>query len=132
MVTAVDPEYVADPDKIIKRQMVWDLLPCAEASSFIPKMGLLPASDSGDLVEHAFSHARMNLLAPIIIAVNELSDLAGEVAGRAILDVQGHEIEDESDPHLEQYKMVVAGCTQTVIAHLLDSGVLHISGAMYE
>lgn len=111
---------------ILKRRMVWDIIPCESQAEFIPKMGLLPGSDSGNTFEHKDSHRRLNTLAPINTWLQIMTAVAGEVAGRAILESQGVEVEGTDDPHLQHYMKTVYSTTCTVVANLIDYGFLHV------
>ena len=118
---------VVDPEPLIKRQLAWDILPCAQTPGFLKRLGLIPGSDGGDDLEHHQSHKRINRILPIEDVVNLYGQLAGEVAGRAILDVQDHEIEDDEDPKLMHYRDTIRACVQAVIANLLEANVLYLA-----
>lgn len=121
-------EEQIDVSPLIKRRMVWDVLPCTEAAGFISRVGLVPGSDGGDEMEHRQSHSRINQLLPIVRAVDDFSRLAGEVAGRAILENQGIEIDSQSEGEINKYTTAVMASCRTVIANLIENGVLHIGG----
>ena len=116
-----------DTDLLLKRQLVWDTLPCAKAPEFLPKVGLLPASESGNQKEHRDSHIRLNSIAPIQNHVLRTALLAGEVVGRAILDNQGIGEVGIEDPQLQQYIKAVTAGVQSTLASLVDGGVIGIN-----
>lgn len=121
-------DEVINLDAILKRRLAWDILPCPTVPKYIKLLGMVPGSDGGDELEHVQSHHRINRLAPIVQDVDAYSQLAGEVAGRAILENQGIEIEAQSEEQIQHYSALVTGSTRAVIANLIDNGVLHIGG----
>lgn len=114
-------------EPLIRRQLVWDLLPCAQAADSMSGLGLTPASKDVDDMEHRTSHRRLNTLIPIIGAVRLYSDIAGDVLGRSILNAQGYDVDNDEDPKLQHYKHVVMASSEAVIANLIAANVLHVS-----
>jgi len=127
----IQMDAALDFEPIIKRKLAWDIIPCSAAADFLPRLGLIPGSDGGNDQEHRQSHHRLNQTAPIDSAVKLFSGLAGEIAGRAILESQGHEIENDSDPQLQHYRDVVSACSQAVVANLIESGLVRINEGMF-
>jgi hypothetical protein len=115
---------VVNLEPLLKRQLAWDILPCAATPSMMKRLGLLPGSAGGDALEHQQSHKRLNRVLPIEADVKMLSGLAGEVVAKAIL---GDQEMADNDPRLVQYQNTVTACTQAVIANLIESGALKIN-----
>lgn len=120
---AMDQEVI-DITNVLKRNLVWDILPCEMASAHIPKNGLLTGTDDSDHLEHRWSHQRLNNLASIDPIVTTLSAIAGQVAGRAILETQGIEPSEEL---LEQYGSLCQVVVPGVLANLIEQGVLFVN-----
>lgn len=114
-------------DLLLKRQLVWDIVPCKQVQEMMPKMGLIPASESGNNREHKDSHKRLNNLGLIEEHVVRTAVLAGEVVGRAILENQGIEVSGLDDPQLQQYMKAVQAGVVGSISVLIDGGVLGIN-----
>lgn len=120
----VDMADVVNLDALIKRQLAWDILPCAQAADLLPRLGLMPGSEGGNDLEHHRSHQRMNKIYPINDLVKVYSGLAGEVIATAILDHQDAGVDDTKVAH---YRQTVTAGAQAVIANLIESGALRIN-----
>lgn len=113
-------------DKLLRRRIMWDTLPCNAVSTAYVANGLLPGSEEGDLIEHAASHKRINQVVPIYTELVLHSSVAGAVLGRAILESQGESDFDDSDPRIQQYMKVMQAGSIAVLANLIDSGAVAI------
>jgi len=124
-------EEPIDLKPIIKRKMIWDIIPCPDAAEIIEMLGLVPGSHGGQELEHAASHRRLNRLQPILEPLQLLSGVAGEVVGRTILEHQGIDIENDlDDTYLQHYIRTSVGTTVAVVANLVDYGVLCLGEGM--
>lgn len=123
---------VIDVTELMKRRFVWDVLPCPMVPEFIPRMGLVGASDGGNAIEHRESHTRLNRIGPIHSTVASFSKMAATAAAKAILDSQGIDIDGDSDPKVEHYVKLVSTCTAAVIANLIDNGAIRINEGVAE
>lgn len=121
MVNSVDPEL------LVKRRLAWDILPCGMTPGFMKNLGLLPGSDGGDDLEHHQSHQRLNRIAGIQDTVKAYSELAGEVAAKAILRDLDYGFEDNDNPRLKHYQDTIKACVQAVVANLIDTEVIHLT-----
>lgn len=121
----MNPEEPINMTLSIKRQMVWDSVPCPRVPEMLPAMGLVLGSQEVIDMEHRASHRRLQRLAPIYPYVLMTSALAGEVIGRAILEDQGMEPSDED---LERYVAVVQAGVMAVLSNLADMDLVGIGG----
>lgn len=116
---------------LIKRKIARDVLPERITEASIAKLGLLPGSESGNDIERHASRMRLNKIAPIWNVVQLLSDMAGEVAGRAILESLGYDFQiADDDPDLAQYKKLVQAAVPAVIANLIELGMLRMGAGV--
>lgn len=118
-----------DLNRLYKRKLVWDILPCPDQADSLPDFDLLPGSPGGNEREHAMSHHRLNVLAGIADSVQLLGRMAGEIAGHAILESQGIDVDDALGRHnLEMFSKVGAASALAVIANLAEQRMISIEG----
>lgn len=124
-------EPAIDLMPVIRRKLVWDILPCPTQGAELVKYDLIPGSVEGDEVEHRQSHTRLNRLIPIDKTVKLLSAMAGEIVGRCILESQGVDVDDAlGEAQIAQFAKVATASTIAVLANLVDQEIISIEGGV--
>lgn len=119
------------PETLAKR-LVWDVTPCNLAVKAAEVMGLSPASEDVEEMEHSESHDR--LLAPASIGM--IIDAMSQHAAHAVLAAQvaAHNLEMSDEDMLEntqKLQPLVFQTTYSIIAELLDIGAVHLPEFMF-
>jgi hypothetical protein len=115
-----------DLTAILTRRLAWDTLPCGDVPDLLGKLGLTPASEDGDVIEHADSHRRIAMVTPLEPFLMKSSEILAAIVTRAMSDSAG--ITDSMGDGLSQFtaqNAEVSLCSaRAVIAQLIDEGIL--------
>lgn len=114
---------------ILKRNLVWDILPCPTQAAAISKFGMLPGSEGGNNREHSRSHARLDRIVPVSGVIQLISEMASEIAGTSILESQGIDVDDYlGKNYMQLFSKIAKAASLATVANLLDQGMIHIVG----
>ncbi len=114
---------------LLKRRLIWDIIPCDKVPEYLPTFGLVPASQDVSEMEHKESHRRIDGIAPIIQALDLLSCEAGMVAKEGILLSQGRDVTSRDREILRAQSVIDIAVVRSVVANLLESGLIHLGGS---
>lgn len=123
---------ILSPEMITKR-MVWDMVPCAMAVDVSKQLGLQPASDDVEEMEHLASHARLVASATLFPVVQVLSQDAVKAAIYAMLmasedadslDSDGNVNEEAAMERVINIFPIVLQTVFAVVSELQDTGLL--------
>lgn len=120
------PEDFIDATEYYKRRLFHDIIPCDQLEEFMESWDIMPGSLEVEKMEHRASHNRLELATPIIPYIRVLGSLAGRIAGRAVLEIQDIDYDEEVD--LEVAERVAMVTSHAVIVNLIDMGLLHLGG----
>lgn len=109
----------------LKKKLIWDLLPHSRVMEMMPKVGIVPGSPEGEVMEHRASHYRIAGADPLEQMIVFMGALSGDILARSILESQGIEHDDEI---VEAYAHVSIAACHAVIANLLDLNLIHLGG----
>ena len=109
----------------LRRKLVHDLTPCDRVDHFMEVLGMVPASPEVEDMEHRGSHIRLNRIGAIDAVMGQVSALAGDIAARCMLEHQGI---DSTVEMVDPYMRVAMATTQSVVANLLEMGLIHLGG----
>lgn len=115
------------------RELTWDIVPCGQVRDFMPSLGLTPASDDVNEMEHQESHVRLDRLLPIAEVIDDQCHGAAHVITAVMLR---QDLECELDPEIEKHMLnqnesVLYSGTIAIISNLIDSGVLVLGKGSY-
>lgn len=117
----------------IRTRMAQDIVPIDGHSGWLTKMGYLPGSEEGAAMEVIAGQERRNALAPISHSIDVFTQVASDLMIKAILLRQEKSIEDTSSLiPIDALMLANMAVTRSVIAQLLDFGILKISGYSVE
>ena len=110
----------------LAKRLLWDTVPCEIAVPAAALMGMSPASEDVEEMEHRESHRRMVQAAPV---VPYLRGMAFDTA-KAVMAAQyvAHEVETDQEELNEaaaKMSIIVYQSTLAILANLLDVGALH-------
>jgi hypothetical protein len=113
---------------VLIRKYAWDIIPHEHTLSFLPVLGLIPASAEGVSVEHHDTHRRISLQSPIQNLISVHAVLAARATAAFALRL---DLNTETDPKIVQ--MVTTQFAETIhigataiIAHFLEEGYLQL------
>lgn len=119
---------VLTPQMIAKR-LVWDASPCALAEEVAKEMGLPPASEDVEEMEHREAHARLNAVGPILPYVQALTPTLAQAVVLAVIKSNSNgDLVTDSDKAEAIEKMIpslYAGIW-SMLAELLDFDLIHL------
>jgi hypothetical protein len=118
---------------VLIRQFAWDITPCPDVPDLLTALGLTHGSEEGQAIDHAESHQRLERVQPLQQILLDFSEVLGAVVTTAMTEANGitdqmaRADEDGSTPaqkFAEQNAEVIFAGSQSVIAHLMSSGIL--------
>lgn len=123
---------------LLLRNLIWDVFP--HDNDIVRKaqqqLGLVPSAEDGLDVEHGQSDVRINRVAPLDLAIGNLSVLAARVLGVYMIHClearAGREVEVPDgflDGFARQNEEIINEGTHAIICHLLDTGALTLGQA---
>lgn len=121
---------------LLRRTFAWDVLPCSQATSFFPCLGLLPGSDEGTDAEHAAKHDRYKRLDPVRGVVEVYTSIVSDVITKVMLRYDMDENRAKLDESgalqamTEQNAEVIRIALYASLSQLLDNGVLAYGKAL--
>ncbi|MEU1816061.1 hypothetical protein ABZ543_12820 [Streptomyces roseifaciens] len=104
------------------RGMLRDIVACADYPQVCQRLGLVPASDDVDRMEHYQSHQR--LIDYLDVAEPAICHAA--VAADVLYSLTHLADGDSDDAERELFHFIARSATSAVIAHLLHIGVLAV------
>lgn len=116
---------IISPD-MMKKRIVWDVVPCDMAPQVASRLGLQPASEEVEDMEHRQSHQRLvdaSMLAPV---AGMMSQQAAEAVRGAMLVEHGDEAGEEEILQVEKLTPLIFTTAYAIIAEMIDTGLLHI------
>jgi hypothetical protein len=131
-----DENETIDLVPLLKRTFAWDVLPCGQAASFFPCLGLLPGSDEGTEAEHAAKHDRFDRLQPVRGVVEVYTSIVSDVITKVMLryDLEENRVKlDESgalQAMTEQNQEIIRIALYASLSQMLDNGVLEYGKAL--
>ena len=120
------PELVVLSSEQLLKRFVWDVSPCQIAKQVVEHLGLTKASEEVEDMEHREAHVRLNGAGPIEPVVKAFSGFTAQVIQGAMIVEHGADSETEAEmqEHLLQVQAVVYQSAISIIAELLDIGLL--------
>lgn len=129
-----ETEQRLDPRPLLLKRMVWDIFPHDPdvVRDVQIKLGLVPDADGGLDVEHDASDTRINRVAPLSIALKQLTGYAAEVIGQYLILMLASAAEDGEvevpegfhESFANQNREIIFESTYAILCHLMDTGVL--------
>ena len=117
----------------IRTRIAQDIVPSDGYHDQFLKMGYLPGSEEGAAMEVIAAQERRNALAPISNSIDVFTAVASDLMIKAILLRQEKSIDDTSSTiPVDALMLANMAVTRSVIAQLLDFGILTISGYSVE
>lgn len=122
-----------DPRPLLLKRMVWDVFPheADVVREVQTRLGLVPDGDDGLEVEHRASDTRINRVAPLGSALEQLSGYAAEVMGQYLVAVVEAHTDGEAEipegfheAFATQNQEVIYDASYAIICHLMDTGIL--------
>ena len=117
---------------MIRTRMAEDLVPRDKQHLWSQQMGIVPGSQEGAEMELAAGQERRNNLAPILSSIDLFTTVASDLMQRAILLQEDKSPDDVSLIPIGTLTLANIAVTRSVIAQLLDFGILKISGYTVE
>lgn len=116
------------PQQMMKR-LVWDIVPCSVATQTAIKVGLSPASEDVEEMEHRSSHDRLRPIEPIGPMIQMMSGMAVRAALESTEVVHGEVA--STDPESAMYLHgLVYQATVGILAELHDAGILELKATV--
>jgi len=112
----------ASQTRRIARNMLRDLVPCADFDDVSRRLGFIPASDDVEYVEHVTCHRRRETVEPLMPLIAQLATGAAQV----IAGVEGATRGPVSPEQIGVYEAVSRGAAYCVITQLVDHGYLGV------
>ena len=116
----------------IRTRMAEDLVPPDKKYAWYQSMGIIPGSDEVAALEFAAGQERRNNLRPILPSLDLFTRVASGLIQAAILLQEDKAVDDESFIAVGSLTMANIAVTRSVIAQMLDLGILKISGFTVE
>jgi hypothetical protein len=115
----------------ILREMIFDVFPETVTHESVVEiqqsLGLVPVSSDGEAVERAQSTARLENLRPLSEPLSGMSVLAARAFSEYVIarsNVEGDDRDTLRSVMVNQNALVVCASVHTIIAHLIETGVL--------
>jgi hypothetical protein len=116
----------------IRTRMAEDLVPNDKMHLWYPKMGMTPGSEEGAAMEEAAGQLRRNNLVPILPSLDLFTTVASSIMQAAILLQEDKSVDDASLIPISTLTLANIAVTRSVIAQLIDFGILKVSGFTVE
>jgi hypothetical protein len=120
----VDQVEPIDLQPFVKTRLAWDLLEHSEMSQWLPRLGLLPAADDMDDLEHRESHARASQLVPIARLTEVYAAIIAEIQTAYYIHESGHDVEADNEEFTDMVFRLLRSGMFAVLAEFLSDGVL--------
>ena len=116
------PEGI-DARPLLTRRLAWDMLPHTYTPLVLHRLGMVPASDEGEDLEHYDSHRRLDPLIEIEPQMQPILDIVTKVMCAAML------VDEDGSPHTLNEEVVGeiarASCVG-MLSHLVDNELVHV------
>lgn len=125
--TGGEPQWQHLTPEMLARRLLWDIAPCQMAAEVAAFMGLPPASQEIEEMEHTQSHQRLAASGPVVPFIGELTKYATHaVVGATIMSSEEQVDEDERQHVVERLYPMIYQSTLAVVAELIDIGAIHL------
>ena len=125
---AEDMDFQGELLPILRKRLIWDIVPDPKIRKFSPRMGVTPGSEEGDVVEATDSHRRRQNLLPLMPLVQIAAWTAGEVTSRAKMLDSSDDVSSVGDVLVlgGEHDVIaeVTQATMAVIANLIEMEIL--------
>lgn len=110
-------------EDMIRRRLLWDIVPCDMAAVIIKRLGLPEVSAEVEATEHGESHLRMSTSGALAPAIYNMAAYSADIILEGTAEKYG------LDRDLEQEKTTLTNAihqsTWAIIAEFLDVGWIH-------
>lgn len=125
-----EPQFQVLSPEMLARRLLWDVVPCPLAVKVGAFMGLPPASEEIEDMEHQQSHQRLQQAYPTVPFIMEFAKHATKaVVGANILGMSDDEpevTEEEKDEITVKLYPMIYQTALAMVAELIDVGILHL------
>lgn len=112
---------------MLKKRLVWDIVPCEDARKVAALLEMNPASDDVEEMEHQEAHARLDTIGPLGQLIQNMSFYSAEALHGAMLVEHGDEIQTKGvvlSP--EMLSTMVFSTSVAILSELVDMNIVHL------
>lgn len=117
----------ADLEKLIRTNLVWDMMAHEDAPEMLVRLGITPPSEEGQRVASEASHKRMALVNPLLIDFAYMSEEISRIITAVILGDAAKDIDEEIvDQLTRQTTVILDAGSRVMVANFIAAEILQI------